>query len=1231
MLTRTFDIDVVPGGIPEKIHISQYDSDVTLEFRLFSSEGILDVPSEGVTALIRGTKRDRNGISMDADFAIVDDIPTVSVKATKQMTAVDGTNIFEIVLFATSGSNTYELPTANFHLVVERAALDIDTIESKSEIKEIQGIMDRADEIIQASAISQEAQANLEAMTIRAENAASLAESTVQNIEGFVDDAEAARDAAQTAVSGFADTVAQAKTSAISDINAAGVTKLTEVAEDIEELESELDGIVDSARTQIGTIKTSAIQEITSTGTTAVGDVSTAAGTAMSTINAKAQEIAGIKTDADTAASLATQTANQALNEVEGFQGSMATLEQTVTTMAAQMGIKVDGAFVENGYLYMTSDGVVVIGPLGPFGTGGGGGGGSDNNAIITMQNTTGWLSRTQASGATCQLSFTWSSLENETPTGSGTLTVTNNGMVIVMRDVAQGAVTVDVGSFLTAGSNSLRVTVSDVYGNSRNINFTVSVVLIQLSSTFDDSQAYSGPISFPFTPVGAVAKTMFFILDGVEVGTMTTSVSNRQQTYVLQQQTHGAHSLEVYFEATINGTLVESNHLYYEIIWLQDFNTGVIVASSFSDTAITQFTTVNIPFTVYDPYSQVSNVVITVGGVQAAELIGVDRTRHVFTYRIDSIGTVPVVITSGTASKTITLTVTEADIEIHAETTDLSLFLTSAGRSNNEVNPATWVSGDVECQFSGFNFISDGWQRDGDGLIALKVSGDARLTIPYQPFAQDFRTGGKTIEIEFATDSVMDYDSVILSCMSGGRGLSLTAQSCTLSSEQSSISMQFKENEHVRVGFVVEKRTENQLIYCYINGIPSGTIQYPDGDDFSQAVPVNITVGSNNCAILLYNIRVYDNDLSRQQMLENWIADTQDIALLLSRYAHNNIFDEYGGIVIEKLPHDLPYMILECPELPQYKGDKKTISGSYVDPQKPSRSFTFTGAQFDVQGTSSQYYERKNYKGKFKNGFIMQNGMSPTFQLTDDCVPTSTFCFKADVASSEGANNVELVRLYCEACPYKTPAQLENPLVRQGIDGYPIVIFWRNPSTNEVTFLGKYNFNLDKGTEENYGFEEGDESWEIKNNTGNRVIWKSDDYTSMSTDEDGNTYPDWLNDFEARFPDTDPAYTDSTQLQEFATWIKSTDAAAATDETLTVPVTYDGTEYTADSADYRLAKFRAEVEDYVELQSALFYYLFTELFLMVDSRAKNAFPSFIGSRTTDETSGDDSTEGGEA
>ena len=126
-------------------------------------------------------------------------------------------------------------------------------------------------------------------------------------------------------------------------------------------------------------------------------------------------------------------------------------------------------------------------------------------------------------------------------------------------------------------------------------------------------------------------------------------------------------------------------------------------------------------------------------------------------------------------------------------------------------------------------------------------------------------------------------------------------------------------------------------------------------------------------------------------------------------------------------------------------------------------------------------------------------------------------------------------------------------------------------------------------------------------NNTSDRVLFKSADFSGT----------DWQNDFEARFPDTDPAYTDSTQLAEFAAWMVSVDPEQATGEALKTPVTIvDGeksTTYTTDNAAYRKAKFRAELGNYVELDSALFYYLFTELFLMVDSRAKNMFPSFIG------------------
>ena len=453
-----------------------------------------------------------------------------------------------------------------------------------------------------------------------------------------------------------------------------------------------------------------------------------------------------------------------------------------------------------------------------------------------------------------------------------------------------------------------------------------------------------------------------------------------------------------------------------------------------------------------------------------------------------------------------------------------------------------------------------------------------------------------------------MNYDAVILSCLSGGRGLFLTAQKVQMNSEQSEISMQFKENEHVRVTFVVEKRTENRLIYCYINGIMSGAIQYPVNDDFAQTEPVGISIGSNECTIDLYNIRVYDNDLTRSQVLDNWIADTQDVEDMLARYQRNQVYDAYGKIVKEQLPHDLPYLILECDELPQYKGDKKTVSGSYTDPLHAEKCFTFTGAQFDVQGTSSQYYERKNYKAKFKNGFVMSSGATADdFKLRDTSIPVATFCYKADVASSEGANNVELVRLYDMACPYKTPGQQEDPRVRQGIDGFPIVIFWHDTVKDETIFMGKYNWNNDKSTEETFGFQEDDESWEVRNNTGDRVVYKSADYSGDA----------WLNDFEARFPDTDPPYTDATQLREFAEWVVETDTEKATGALLDEPVTYDDAVYTHDTSEYRLAKFKAEAGDYMELQSAMFYYLFTELFLMVDSRAKNMFPSFMGGEAT--------------
>lgn len=114
-------------------------------------------------------------------------------------------------------------------------------------------------------------------------------------------------------------------------------------------------------------------------------------------------------------------------------------------------------------------------------------------------------------------------------------------------------------------------------------------------------------------------------------------------------------------------------------------------------------------------------------------------------------------------------------------------------------------------------------------------------------------------------------------------------------------------------------------------------------------------------------------------------------------------------------------------------------------------------------------------------------------------------------------------------------------------------------------------------------------------------------------------------------------------------TWVKSTWRERATGENLPESITYrvygdatitpypDDTSYTAvdetdsdgaltgykiitftkDTAAYRLTKFKAEFNNYFEIDSAAFYYLFTEFFTMIDSRAKNMFVGFNGSVRT--------------
>ena len=857
-----------------------------------------------------------------------------------------------------------------------------------------------------------------------------------------------------------------------------------------------------------------------------------------------------------------------------------------------------DGGYTDGqGFLHLTLGGADIEG-FEPFFVGGSSGGGGGYTYAVTMENLLDSRVFTVAEGENVEVKFNYFSLDDDgIGDGPGVGQVMVGGVPKHTFSAVQGENTIDVTKWLNVGSNTVSVRVTNSENSGKTLAYTITVAAISLSSSFDASVPYNGPINFVYTPTGITAKTIHFELDGSEIGTDVISTSGRQASYTIPKQAHGSHILRVWFTCDVGGVTIPSNILYYSIICIEEENTTPIIAVTTPPlSGVEQFSSVVMRYRVYNPNDLFSTITLEANGEVVSSLT-VDRTEHTWTYRPEEVGDLTQTIRCGDTHVSWTQTVTESRIKVEAETEALGLYLSSYGRSNSEENPGTWESNGVVAEFTNFNFVSDGWLQDEDDITVMRVTGDARLNIPYKMFAHDFRTTGKTMEFEFATREVLDYDAEIITCYSGGRGFKITAQQLMLNSEQSSIGTRYKEDEHIRVSFVVEKKSENRLILCYVNGIMSGAIQYPEDDDFSQADPVGITIGSNDCTTDIYVIRAYDNSLTRYQILDNWIADTQNGIDRLNRYLRNEVYDTYGQIVISQLPTNLPYLVPRGAELPQFKGDKKTIDDYFNDPENPARNYSSYGSQIDVQGTSSQYYYRKNYKIKYKNGLILFDGAKvDKYQMNENAVPTDTFTMKADVASSEGAFNVVLSELYNQLCPYKTPAQITNPKVRQCIEGFPIVIFWDNGV--ETKFLGKYNFNNDKGTPEVFGFKPGDESWETLQNGTDRVGWHSADFSDNS----------WKTDFEARYPEDN---TNTTRLKALAEWLMSTDTAQATGSTIP-SVTYDGVTYTKDTAEYRLAKFSAELSNHFIEEAIIFYYLFTEIFLSIDQREKNAFPTYL-------------------
>lgn len=793
-----------------------------------------------------------------------------------------------------------------------------------------------------------------------------------------------------------------------------------------------------------------------------------------------------------------------------------------------------------------------------------GGGGGGGTGSSVKLENLSGFTAKNVSAGNSVILKFNFTSIVDGVSTGDGSCQITVNDVVKGTQKVKQGYNEIDITGYLSAGTNTVIVRVTDIYGGFKLLNFTITMIDLRITSTFDDTLTYSDVIQYKYKPYGAIEKTIHILVDGTEIHTNTVTNSN-QVTVNIPKQAHGVHRIEAFMTAVLEDETLESNRIISDVICIEDGNSTVLISSVYEDDEMVQGEQVSIPYIVYNPASLTAEIdlIVSCGGAEhSKKTITVDRKRQYWNIRNYPVGDVSFTIKCGDISKTHTVTVTESDIEIIPITNDLELYLTSTDRSNGEDNPAVWSYGDVTTEFANVNWDSTGWANDENGDSVLRLNGGATATISFKPFKDDFKVYGKTLEFEFAIRDVNNRDAKVILSWADKIGLEMTADTAKLNSQQTEIFCNYVEEERVRVSFVIESRSEYRLMQVYLNGILSGVKQYPANDNFQQTTPVNITIGSEYCGVDIYNIRSYSNALTFSEVINNYIADTADIGEKLALYEENNLYDEYGNLSYEKIKKKIPTMTITG-SLPQTKGDKKNVVIKFEHNTNSTLSF-LDNAEIDVQGTSSAGYVRKNYKIKTNEQHTHAEGQ----------MPTAVFCTKADYAEATGTHNTQNANLVETLYSEKTPAQIMDSRCRTTIYGYPIVIFHQQTETDTPVFIGKYNFNFDKGSEEVFGFtpEYDVESWEFLNNTSDQCNFLA---------PIGNN---WSTDFEPRYPDK---HKNISRFKQMHDWVVST----------------------KDNVD----KFKAEFENYFDLHFALIYYVYTSVMLMVDQRAKNMFLTYWG------------------
>lgn len=295
-----------------------------------------------------------------------------------------------------------------------------------------------------------------------------------------------------------------------------------------------------------------------------------------------------------------------------------------------------------------------------------------------------------------------------------------------------------------------------------------------------------------------------------------------------------------------------------------------------------------------------------------------------------------------------------------------------------------------------------------------------------------------------------------------------------------------------------------NSSIIIYEDGVPSAAKLYNVGNNtFEQANPGCLTIGSDECDVYIYKMRLYDQSISNADILANFYADGLTPDEMIARYERNKTLvahtsDLTPQIVANECP-DLRVIMIEAPNLTGGKTSfiKNTKIRQIYKNGRPEDNWVALNAYHAGQGTSSDNYgvagrnldiifgfdgvdtviipkpQKNNYtfdpnyksiliKGLDadltndiktaaeyeEDGYTVEYNGTGKVSFTEDSVPNNWFNIKVNIASSENTNNAYLQKRFDRYLPYDTPAKKRDDKIKNDMEFFNCVIFIKETGT---------------------------------------------------------------------------------------------------------------------------------------------------------------------------------------